>query len=380
MEYNRKVMTDCDVVDFWSYLGDVKKILFFNPQRNETIVVGKKCDDSSLKEQAPYRFSALPFTDHEPCGKWEGMSALEDIFCHYLVKAEQETLQYYIDEPLEMTTKTVKRTIPKYKILVDDYGDWKRLFYEIMHQINADNVEKVVASREVKVVFEDTVDANDMIRNLLKRNPGCFVYAFYHKDKVFLGATPEVLIEKCGSEVTSYAVAGTLRKDGAAKDNGKSLLLDGKNTMEHKIVIDEIKEVMEKLTDHVTIHDTKLLELSNLYHLKTKITAIDTSLRLDCWAKDLHPTPAMGGKPRNKALKIIENSEKHDRGLYASPLGMTDCKGDGVYVVGIRSALLFEKELYAYAGCGIVRESDCQQEYDETINKMQTILDCLENK
>lgn len=101
-------------------------------------------------------------------------------------------------------------------------------------------------------------------------------------------------------------------------------------------------------------------------------------------AKALHPTPAMGGEPREAALALLKQYEPYERGLYAAPIGWV-CgntplfreAGDGLLIVGIRSALIHGKTLYAYAGCGVVADSDCRSEYTETMTKLQTILRAL---
>lgn len=85
----------------------------------------------------------------------------------------------------------------------------------------------------------------------------------------------------------------------------------------------------------------------------------------------------MGGEPREKAINLIKQYEPYDRGWYAAPIGIVDQNGDGVFVVGIRSALIKENKVYAYAGCGIVEQSDCREEYEETSNKFRTIMECL---
>lgn len=91
----------------------------------------------------------------------------------------------------------------------------------------------------------------------------------------------------------------------------------------------------------------------------------------------MHPTPALGGYPVQDALAIIERYEKHERGLYAAPIGIMNEQGDGLFVVGIRSALIEGNRVYAYAGCGIVEDSECEEEYWETNNKVKTILESL---
>lgn len=111
--------------------------------------------------------------------------------------------------------------------------------------------------------------------------------------------------------------------------------------------------------------------------MRTIITAKDSTKSLVEWAKLLHPTPALGGEPREKAMALLETYEAHERGMYAAPFGFMKDMGDGIVVVAIRSALIMDNILYAYAGCGVVADSDADEEYMETNNKMRTILDAL---
>ena len=76
-------------------------------------------------------------------------------------------------------------------------------------------------------------------------------------------------------------------------------------------------------------------------------------------------------------MDLLAKYEAHERGMYAAPVGFMKDMGDGILVVAIRSALIMDNRLYAYAGCGIVSESNSDEEYEETINKMGTILDAL---
>jgi menaquinone-specific isochorismate synthase len=92
----------------------------------------------------------------------------------------------------------------------------------------------------------------------------------------------------------------------------------------------------------------------------------------------LHPTPAMGGSPRERALAMIRELEPHERGWYAAPVGWMDGFQYGDFAVGIRSALLSGEKLRLFAGCGIVKDSNPDQEYEETEMKFRPILRALE--
>jgi menaquinone-specific isochorismate synthase len=91
----------------------------------------------------------------------------------------------------------------------------------------------------------------------------------------------------------------------------------------------------------------------------------------------MHPTPALGGTPREKAIKEIREAEPLDRGWYAAPIGWMDAEGNGEFAVAIRSGLLQGKEASIFAGCGVVGDSDPMSEYEETKVKFTPMLSAL---
>ncbi len=91
----------------------------------------------------------------------------------------------------------------------------------------------------------------------------------------------------------------------------------------------------------------------------------------------LHPTPAMGGRPRDKALALIREREGFDRGWYAAPVGWMDRNGEGEFAVAIRSALVYHNQATLFAGCGIVADSDPEREYAESCLKLKPMLSAL---
>lgn len=87
----------------------------------------------------------------------------------------------------------------------------------------------------------------------------------------------------------------------------------------------------------------------------------------------LHPTPAVGGRPRKQALDLIKEIEQNKRGLYASPIGLFNSE-TSEFAVAIRSCLIRQNEMYLYGGCGIVKDSDSNKEWIETQTKMKNFL------
>jgi salicylate biosynthesis isochorismate synthase/menaquinone-specific isochorismate synthase len=91
----------------------------------------------------------------------------------------------------------------------------------------------------------------------------------------------------------------------------------------------------------------------------------------------LHPTPAIGGEPRDQALALIDELEGIDRGWYTGPVGWMDAAEDGEFCVGLRSALVRDREAHLFAGCGIVAESDPASELQESELKFEALLPLL---
>jgi menaquinone-specific isochorismate synthase len=94
----------------------------------------------------------------------------------------------------------------------------------------------------------------------------------------------------------------------------------------------------------------------------------------------LHPTPAVGGLPKEKALLLIRALEGFDRGWYSGPVGWVDGSGDGEMFVAIRSALLSGNEALLYAGCGIMADSDPKAELEESRLKLEAMRWALNGK
>ena len=96
--------------------------------------------------------------------------------------------------------------------------------------------------------------------------------------------------------------------------------------------------------------------------------------------KQLHPTPALGGEPREESLAFIREHESLDRGWYGAPVGWLDSNDNGEFVVAIRSGLIKPLEASLFAGCGVMGDSDPEMEYEETNVKFMPMLHMLEDE
>ena len=226
-------------------------------------------------------------------------------------------------------------------------------------------------------------DAVSTAWHLRAQQPDCTCFAWWAADgSAFVGATPELLCRLEDGEVATTALAGTApRGRTPAEDEllGGTLLAAAKEQHEHQLVVDGIVETLAGLGACVSpIAEPHIRRLEDVQHLETPIAATlpPTRSLLDV-VDALHPTPAVGGVPRQEALRWLSEHEGLDRGHYAAPIGWINASGHGAFYVALRSAYLTRDCAWAFAGAGIVSDSDPAAEWREVNHKLRAIRGAL---
>lgn len=267
---------------------------------------------------------------------------------------------------------------------------WERLVANSVREIGNGAFEKVVLGRAVNLRADHPITLEPMLRRLRAQEPGCTVFAIALPGRCFVGATPEQLVRLRDGVVRVDCLAGTISRRSSEETDrlaGQQLLASAKDRAEHAVVVRTIRDALGVACLDLTVPEQPgLLRTRSIQHLHTAISGRtvpgEDVLSL---VERLHPTPAVGGCPREAALAFIRENERLDRGWYAGPIGWVDQHGDGDFVVGIRSALLHGEASpeggYAaamlFAGCGIVAGSDPEKEYAESRLKLRPMLDAL---
>jgi menaquinone-specific isochorismate synthase len=247
-----------------------------------------------------------------------------------------------------------------------------------VEEIAAKNIEKVVLARDLKASVSESFNINPVLRKLEKKFDSCYIYSV---DGLF-GASPELLVKVERQQFSARVLAGTAGRGtdpGVDQAIGAALFDSPKNRSEHKFAIDSLVSSLEQFTDQIEVDDKPFsIALPNLWHLASDVRALlnsdASSLQV---VNALHPSAAVAGTPRDKALEVIEATENVDRGRYAGPVGWLGADGDGVWAIALRGAQLENNVLTAFAGCGIVAESDAQAELAEAVLKFKPIVDAL---
>jgi isochorismate synthase len=249
-------------------------------------------------------------------------------------------------------------------------------------RIRAGELEKVVLAREVDVHGPAPHDPAAVFGVLREGFPGCFTFCVGRGTSAFVGASPELLVRREGMRASTMALAGSMRRsaDPAVDAHlGEQLLRSAKEREEHAIVARRIERSLRTHALWVTsAPEPVLVRVANIQHLATPVRAqLARPLGLLELAGILHPTPAVGGEPRDRAAAIIPALEGLDRGWYAGPIGWVDAAEDGELCVAVRSALLDGALARCYAGNGIVADSDPAAELAETEVKLAALLPVL---
>jgi menaquinone-specific isochorismate synthase len=261
-------------------------------------------------------------------------------------------------------------------------GDFERAVASATARIQSGDLEKVVLAREVRLRAPAAFDVAAVYGAMRELFPACFCFCCGTPDAAFIGASPELLIRRSGASASTVALAGSTRRssDPAVDDHlGERLLQSAKDRSEHAIVARRVVRALRPYAVWVeAAPEPGLVRIANIQHLATPIHAqLAESHSAIELAGLLHPTPAVGGDPWPQAGELIEELEGMDRGWYTGPVGWMDATEDGEFCVGLRSALLRDREAHLYAGNGIVADSDPADELAETELKLEAMLPLL---
>ncbi|SDS48487.1 isochorismate synthase [Formosa sp. Hel1_31_208] len=270
-----------------------------------------------------------------------------------------------------------------------------KLIQKGINDIKAERFKKVVLSRVEKISLDDKSPI-ELFESLLQTYPSAFVYLWYHPGiGLWLGATPEILLSVEGQRFNTMALAGT-----QPYANSKHVSWDAKNIEEQRLVTHYITETLKPYTDRIDTGEVQTAKAGQLLHLKTKISGVFQPGALKDVITHLHPTPAVCGMPLKASQAFILAHENYNREYYTGFLGELNFKTaktrntnrrnveNSAYqtvkltthlYVNLRCMQLKQQDAFIYTGGGITKDSNAIEEWEETVNKAQTMLSVLKN-
>ncbi|TFD79113.1 isochorismate synthase [Cryobacterium psychrophilum] len=258
-------------------------------------------------------------------------------------------------------------------------AEYRTAVAQAVARIAEQPLNKVVLARDLVGRLPEESDLRRAITKLALGYPDCWTYAV----DGLVGSSPETLIRADHGDVNARVLAGTISRGvDAVSDTEAALALatSNKDGDEHEFAVQSVLKSLRPHTSVLTSSDIPFtVKLPNLWHLATDVegTLSDGSTSLDLIAA-LHPTAAVAGTPTESALDLIRELEPFDRGRYAGPVGWVGADGDGEWAIALRCAQVSSTgAVTAYAGCGIVLDSDPERELAETKMKFRPIVEAF---
>lgn len=257
-----------------------------------------------------------------------------------------------------------------------DPEGWRENVESALGAFSAGEMDKLVLARRSEFEFAEDLDAVAVARELREATTGCFNFLMEPEEgAAFVGASPERLFRREGASIFSEAVAGTRPRGLSTVDDEElrdELLGSLKDQAEHSYVRISIGESLGPLCEEIEIEErASEMKLARGRHLVSRIRGTLREGVTDAEVlAALHPTPAVGGYPREAAIQRIQELEPFDRGWYAGPVGWIGA-GGAEFAVGIRSGLVRGGRLALYSGAGIVEGSTPDGEWAEIEQKIE---------
>jgi len=254
---------------------------------------------------------------------------------------------------------------------------------QAVQRIARGDFQKIVLARAKDLVGAAPFHPLEVLNGLRQRFGDCYAFSVANgRGQSLIGASPERLVQVRDGVLATEALAGSARRGGSASEDaalGGALLRSEKDLAEHDYVVKAIARRLGPLGLELEFAKRPgLKRLANVQHLHTPVRArMREGVRLLDALRRLHPTPAVGGTPREAAVPCIRELEAFPRGLYAGAIGWIDARGEGEFFVGLRSALINGASARLYAGAGIVAGSEPAREFAETELKFRALFEAL---
>jgi isochorismate synthase len=297
----------------------------------------------------------------------------------WITTADDEDWRHHVEEePLALQEPQMTRSVT-YRPSPEEYAHHVAAAVELLRH---KEIDKVVLARAIIGTVEHPIDCAAVAQRLRVREPSCTIYGLPTSDgRRYVGASPELLVRRQGGEVTCHPLAGTIAipPDVDPLDYHAWLLGSAKNLHEHGVLVDDVVNALGRYYDDISADAApSIVTLRTVAHLGTWIRGHHRDVRSAPDALELlnvlHPTAAVGGLPRVPAYELLQRLEPFERGHYAGPVGWVDQNGDGEFWIGIRGVLVDGADFEAWAGAGIVSESDPIAEREETRDKLASVL------
>ena len=255
------------------------------------------------------------------------------------------------------------------------YDRYYAAFRRFMEPLKEKKFKKLVLSRPAFCPIDESFSPLDTFVKACNDYPRMMVYLCHTPiTGTWLGSTPEIILSGSSHSWKTVALAGTL----PIVDGVEPTEWSDKNKEEQAIVAEYIRKIIKKHSAKMTEKGPYTARAGQLVHLKTDfLFQLKETGFLGSLLKELHPTPAICGLPKEEAYQFILDNEGYDRRYYTGVVGWLDPKGQTDLYVNLRCMEIRSTEVKLYAGGGILPSSEIRSEWEETNQKMKTMKNIL---
>ena len=244
------------------------------------------------------------------------------------------------------------------------------------HIYNGDIIQAVISRR---LYTESKVDPMVIYEVLRVLNPSQYMYNINFNDVKIIGSSPEALISKNKDVLSTVPIAGTIRRGKTQKEDlelERELLDDPKEQAEHIMLVDLARNDLAKVSYPGTVDTYELMTIQKYQKVQHIVSKVQSKTPLDGYQvlKSIFPAGTLSGAPKLRAMQIIQELETESRGPYGGGVGYFSFNGDMAFAIAIRTMFGRNGTYFAQAGGGIVSDSQPDDEFRETYNKLYSVL------
>ena len=246
--------------------------------------------------------------------------------------------------------------------------DYFNLAKDVIDRLRNTTLEKVVLSR-IHIVDATGIDLYRLFQDLTVTYPNAFIY-FYNipGEGTWMGATPEILMERKQDIITTVALAATQKADNRSVDD---VVWNEKEIEEQAIIQRYIEDHLNESGHSFQKGSTYTSQAGNVFHIKT-VYDIPKMHSTDELVDQLHPGPAICGMPKADAMQCIIHGESHERKYYCGYLGLKTAEHTSLFI-NLRCMQVFKDHFALYVGGGLTADSIIDSEWEETTTKSKTL-------
>jgi len=199
-----------------------------------------------------------------------------------------------------------------------------------------------------------------------------------------LSHSPERFLSVDNGHVLTQPIKGTAARHLDPELDAQAALTlssSAKDRAENLMIVDLLRNDLSKVSQPNSVKVPQLFSLEsyrNVHHLVSNITSRLTS-NSTCTQllKACFPGGSITGAPKKRAMEIIEELEDARRNQYCGSIGYLSLNGKMDSSISIRTLVFSAGEVHCWGGGGIVDDSEPEQEYQESLDKVQLLLDTL---